>query len=151
MNDQSYVLNPINGATASVLRAKGGPIYVADNHPGYPCRQCLEDAQVGEELVLVSHDPFGKDSVYRSASPIFLHRSPCSPTVQAEGKLPIQLTRRQLSVRSFDEDEMMISAEAINGTTLLDTINSFFADERSHRLHVHNASRGCWAVAIDRR
>ncbi len=150
MNTQSYVLNPIDDVTAAALREQGGPTYIADECPGYPCRQCLQDAQIGDELVLVSHDPFERDSEYRSASPIFLHRAPCSPPESTNGELPPQLTRRQLSVRSFDENEMMIDAAVIDGTALGNTINGFFADERSHRIHVHNASRGCWAVAVDR-
>lgn len=150
MNDQNFVLTPIDDVTAAALRERGGPTYVADEHPGFPCRQCLKDAQIGEELVLVSHDPFAKDSEYRSASPIFLHCSPCLPAVQIDGKLPMQLTRRQLSIRSFDEDEMMINADVIDGSALHDTIDRFFADEQAHRIHVHNASRGCWAVAVDR-
>ncbi len=150
MNDQRFALTPIDDATATMLRERGGPSYVADEHPGYPCRQCLRDAEIGEQLVLVSHDPFTKDSEYRSASPIFLHSSPCLPAGQTNSELPIQLTRRQLSVRSFDDDEMMIAAEVIDGTALEDTIKILFSDTRAHRIHVHNASRGCWAVAVDR-
>ena len=74
--------------------------------PGYPCRQCLEDAAVGDELILVSHDPFEHESPYRSASPIFLHREPCQAPPDAAA-LPAQRTRRQLSVRVFDRDESM--------------------------------------------
>ena len=107
------------------------------------------NADVGEELILVSHDPFATDSAYRSASPIFLHRRPCTPAVIGR-ELPNQLTRRQLSVRSFDADEMMIDAVVIDGSALEATIDRFFGNEKSHRLHVHNATRGCWAVAVDR-
>ena len=150
MEYSNYLLSPINEEAAAELRKRGGTIHVADEHPGYPCRQCLLDAQVGEELLLVSHDPFVTESEYRSASPIFLHRSPCAPSLAA-GELPRQLTQRQLSVRSFDADEMMIDAAVIDGARLDDTIARFFADEDSHRIHVHNATRGCWAVTIDRR
>ena len=110
---------------------------------------CLRDAQPGEELILVSHDPFVTDSPYRSASPIFLHRAACAPPTSMH-VLPDQLTRRQLSVRSFDSDEMMIDAAVIDGDDLEATITSFFDDAEAHRIHVHNATRGCWAVIIDR-
>ncbi len=96
---------------------------------------------VGDELILVSHDPFGTESPYRSASPIFLHRTSCQPYVM-EPVLPEQLTRRQLSVRSFDHEEMMIDAAVIDGTDLEFTIQRFFADTASDQIHVHNATRG---------
>jgi hypothetical protein len=149
MNDSTFVLRPISPSDADALRQRGGPMYVADEHPGYPCRQCLRDAAVGDELILVSHDPFGTESPYRSASPIFLHRTSCRPYVIEPG-LPEQLTRRQLSVRSFDSEEMMIDAAVIDGTDLESTIQRFFADPNSNQVHVHNATRGCWAVAVDR-
>ena len=149
MRSESYRLQPIDPATADVLRAIGGPLDVATEYPGYPCRQCLRDADIGDELVLVSYDPFTMDTPYRSASPIFLHRTPCEPTDDLQ-KLPRQLTGRQLSVRSFDPEEMMIDAAVIDGEDLEETIRCFFTDERSQRIHVHNATRGCWAVSIDR-
>ena len=75
-----FTISPIDARTADRLRAAATVVRVADESPGYPCRQCLRDAEVGEELVLVSYDPFegfGEHSPYRSASPIFLHRDDC--------------------------------------------------------------------------
>lgn len=152
MHDTNHVLRPIDPDEADALRAHGGPTYVADQRPGYPCRQCLRDADLGDELVLVSHDPFEAGSPYRSASPIFLHRTSCEPYDPADHpETPAQLTVRQLSVRSFDPDEMMIDAAVIDGRDLDRTIRRFFDDDAAHRIHVHNASRGCWAVAVERR
>lgn len=148
METTSYALRPISNSDATRLRDKSGPIYVADSVPGYPCRQCLRDAEIGEELILVSHDPFQNDSPYRSASPIFLHRTPCQPASTAE--LPLQLTRRQLSVRSFDDKEMMIDAKVIDGTNLAETLDVFFSKSSTARVHVHNAERGCWATDVER-
>lgn len=149
MDTHAPRLSPISSEDADALRRRGGHIYIADHKPGYPCRQCLRDADVGEEVVLVSHDPFTTDSPYRSASPIFLHRDACRPPRDLH-EVPEQLTIRRLSVRSFDRDEMMIDATVIDGHELGDTISRLFADRTAQRLHVHNAERGCWAVTIDR-
>ncbi len=147
--NQVYEIVPIAATKADELRQAGGDLYVADAVPGYPCRQCLQDAEVGEELILVSHDPFESDSPYRSSSPIFLHATACTPPDSGEG-LPLQLTRRQLSVRSFDADEMMIDAAVIDGQDLDATIRTFFDDRSADVVHVHNATRGCWATAVAR-
>ena len=149
MNPRTFQLQPIDPSMAADLRALGGVTYVADTKPGYPCRQCLCDAEIGEELILVSHDPFTSQSPYRSASPIFLHRHDCAPPTDTH-ELPTQLTGRQLSVRSFDDNEMMIDAAVIDGRQLSDTIGRFFSDDGSQRIHVHNATRGCWAVSVER-
>lgn len=149
MPTQNYRLRPIDPAATDALRASGGTVHVATEQPGFPCRQCLRDAEVGDELLLVSHDPFTADTPYRSASPIFLHRDPCVPP-QDLYELPTQLTERQLSVRSFDPDEIMIDATVIDGHHLQATIGLFFTAQQSHSIHVHNATRGCWAVTIER-
>lgn len=146
----THVLRPIPATEADRLRDQGGDVYVADTMPGFPCRQCLRDAEVGEELILVSYDPFGADSPYRSASPIFLHRSPCSTQIDDGDDLPEQLTRRQLSVRAFDRKAMMLDAAVIDGSDLEATIAQMLGEPSTDHLHIHNASRGCWAVAVER-
>ncbi len=150
---RTYVIVAIDPITADELRAAHtadvGPVTVADEHPGYPCRQCLRDADVGDELILVSHDPFDGDSPYRSASPIFLHRVSCAPAASTD-ELPDQLTRRLLSVRAFDARRMMIDAAVIDGSQLGPTIDRLLANDAAHHLHVHNATRGCWAARVDR-
>ena len=148
MNNTEYELCPISDSEADRLRKAGGDIYIADSVPGYPCRQCLCDAEIGEELILVSYDPFLTESPYRSASPIFLHRSSCEPAGGAE--LPLQLTRRQLSVRSFDAAEVMIDAEVIDGAGLDAALNRFFGSDETARVRIHNAGRGCWATDVRR-
>lgn len=145
----NYRLDPIDPITADHLRAAGGQRFVADTMPGYPCRQCLRDAEVGEVLILVSHDPFSVDSPYRASSPIFLHELPCDPPTDRTD-LPEQLTGRQLSVRAFDREAMMIDAAVIDGHDLDEQLRRFFDDEATSDIHVHNATRGCWATSVTR-
>jgi hypothetical protein len=144
-----YVLDPIDPTAANKLRANGGIRYVADSVPGYPCRQCLRDADIGEALILVSHDPFTTDSPYRSASPIFLHEAPCAPPANLH-ELPDQLTVRQLSVRAFDGNTLIRDAAVIDGIDLDTQLRRFFDDSDTSFVEIHNASRGCWATTVQR-
>ncbi|MGZ4804953.1 MAG: DUF1203 domain-containing protein [Ilumatobacteraceae bacterium] len=146
--NNTYVIAGIDPAIADELRARGGIGYVADEHPGWPCRQCLRDAEIGEEMILVSHDPFTTTSPYRSASPIFLHRSPCTPARSVE--LPEQLARRRLSVRAFDASAMMLDAALVDGRDLPATIQHLLDDPAVDHLHVHNEPRGCFAARVER-
>lgn len=148
--DTTFTLEPIAPAAADALRALGGPRYIADAKPGFPCRQCLLDAEIGEEMLLVSHDPFTVDSPYRSASPIFLHQEPCSGPVETTS-VPEQFRVRQLSVRAFDPEAMMVDAAVIDGADLAATLDRFFADPSIEHAHVHFAGRGCWGSRIGRR
>ena len=147
----AFRLRPIDPVEADRLRARwaDSSVCVADEKPGFPCRQCLRDAEIGDELVLVSHDPFIIDSPYRSASPIFLHRKACSPPDDLHA-LPEQLMVRQLSVRAFDGNALMIDAAIVQGDHLAGALDRMFEDAKCDHVHVHNATRGCWAVRVDR-
>jgi Protein of unknown function (DUF1203) len=138
----------IDPTTADELRSQGGIVYVSDSKPGYPCRQCLRDAEIGEEVLLVSHDPFTVSSPYRCASPIFIHSASCTPHASAD--LPEQLTRGSRSVRAFDKSAMMLDAALIDGEDLSAAIDRLFDNPDVDHLHVHNEPRGCWAARIDR-
>ena len=132
MSTAAFLVAGIDAATANRLRVAAHVVRVADESPGYPCRQCLRDAELDEELVLVSYDPFDRagidadDSPYRSASPIFLHRHDCGGRFDTAA-LPDQLTLRQLSVRAFDGEAMMHDGRVIPGNDLGDTIAEMFA------------------------
>ena len=147
----TFELVPIDPAVAEWLRSghPDAPVVVVTETPGYPCRQCLRDADPGDELVLVSYDPFTVTSPYRSASPIFLHRHACPPPDDRH-TVPEQLAVRQVSARAFDAAAMMIDAVIVPGTELAATLDRFFADPATDHVHVHNATRGCWAVRVDR-
>ncbi len=142
----TFELLPLDPITAGELRAQPNPLlYTADTMPGYPCRQCLRDAEVGDELILVSHDPFTTDSPYRTCSPIFLHRHDCAATLDAD-VIPMQILRRQLSVRAFDDQEMMVDAAVIDGADAATTLVRFFGSAEVDHVDIHNATRGCWAA-----
>jgi hypothetical protein len=143
-----FTIDAIPAEVAERLRAGATVVHVADESPGYPCRQCLRDAEVGEELVLVSYDPFAgfvHDSPYRSASPIFLHRDGCGDRVDSS-QVPDQLARRQLSVRTFDSAATMLDGRVLDGADLAATLGELFAIPGADRVHIHNAGRGCFAA-----
>lgn len=145
---RTFIVGGIDPMEADRLRAHGGVEYEADTTPGYPCRQCLLDAEIGDEMLLVSYDPFTASSPYRCTSPIFIHKHPCASHDHRD--LPVQLTGRTLSVRGFDSAAMMMDAALIEGGDLRDTIEMLFENSSIDHLHVHNASRGCFAARVER-
>ena len=148
----TFLVHAVDPAEADRLRAAGGLVRVADSSPGWPCRQCLRDADVGEELLLVSYDPFDRASAspYRTPSPIFLHRAPCPPAAPTP-ELPVQLTSRRLSLRAFDDAALMIDGRVVDGADLADALHEVLADPAVATVHVHNAGPGCYAARVTRR
>ena len=146
----SHVIHALDPAAAGRLRAAHrGPVVDVDVSPGYPCRCCLEDAAVGERVVLVSHDPFELRSPYRSASPIWLHADGCEPYGRSD-EVPAMLRHRPLSIRAFDGWEMMVGARTVADGGLEEGLDELFADPAVASVHVHNAAPGCWNCVVRR-
>src|SRR5581483_4738882 len=120
-------------------------VVVADEPDSYPCRRCLQDASVGEHLLLISYDPFLGESPYRGAGPIYVHERACEPFA-ALGEIPEQLRRRLLSLRAYDSRHMLTGAEVVEGKHLTQTVETLFDDPSAQYIHVHNARPGCFAA-----
>lgn len=121
----------------------------ADTPVGFPCRVTLEDVEPGADVLLVNYEHLRTATPYRSAHAIFV-REGADRAARYENTVPEQLARRLLSVRAFDEADMMTAAEVIDGGELDALIARLFADPAAAYLHVHNAKRGCFAARVDR-
>jgi hypothetical protein len=135
--------------TDEELARRGGRRVVAASKPGYPCRVSLQDADVGERLLLLpfTHQPV--DSPYRSTGPIYV-RENARQAELAVGEVPDLLRRRLLSVRSYDAAGMMTDAAVVEGRDLETVVDRMLGDEKTEYLHVHNAKPGCFNCRIDR-
>jgi Protein of unknown function (DUF1203) len=122
---------------------------VADESPGYPCRVSLEDAGVGEELLLLSYAHQTAHSPYRANGPIYVRKNAVTQAVLAN-EVPQSFRLRLLSVRAYDYAHFMVDAEVIEGVELESVIAKFFINKQVAYLHVHNARRGCYAGRVDR-
>ncbi|MEZ5930385.1 MAG: DUF1203 domain-containing protein [Alphaproteobacteria bacterium] len=135
--------------TDDVLRAHGARRMVVDACPGFPCRVSLEDAAVGENVLLLNYEHQAAATPYRSSHAIFVRERAVQAKPQPD-EVPLQLRRRLLSVRAFDVDGMMIEAEVVEGAALVPVVERMFAREAVSYLHAHNAKPGCYAARIDR-
>ena len=120
-----------------------------DKKPGFPCRVTLEDADIGESVLLLNYEHLGVDSPYRSAHAIFVQEGAitCPPFVN---EIPEQLVLRVLSIRAFDRDGMMVDADVVDGKGSEPVIKGLLAIRDVDYLHIHNAKPGCYAARVDR-
>ncbi|HVJ40931.1 MAG TPA: DUF1203 domain-containing protein [Dongiaceae bacterium] len=147
-------LEPFKAAFAlsdAELLAQGMRRYVADSKPGFPCRVTLEDAEPGEEVILLSyaHQPADR-SPYRAEGPIFV-RQAAKASYQNQAEIPPVLPGRLLSLRGYDADDLMVEAEVVEGGDLEAELGKFFSSDAVAYIHIHYARRGCFACRVDRR
>ena len=135
--------------TDDALRAHGARRMVVDEYPGFPCRVSLEDATVGESVLLLNHEHQPAASPYQSSHAIFVRERAVEANLQPN-EVPDQLKRRLLSIRAFDTEGMMIDADVVEGTDLEHIVERMLANQSVSYLHVHNAKPGCYAARVDR-
>ena len=123
--------------------------YTANEHPGFPCRVTLDDAQSGEEVILLNFEHLPVESPYRASHAIYV-RTNATRKYEGRDEVPPALARRLLSVRGFDSEGFMVSGEIVDGAILAPYIEAQFADTGVAYLHAHYARRGCFAARIDR-
>ena len=154
MNFQVSALNPdkfsdLFGLDDDALRARGAVRMQVDAHPGFPCRVSLQDANVGETVLLLNHEHLAANSPYRSRHAIFV-REGVEQARPAVNELPESLRIRLLSIRAFDDHGMMVDADVARGAEADEIIRQMLAKETVSYLHIHNAKPGCYAARVDR-
>lgn len=135
--------------SAAQLRAIRASRQVASANPGFPCRVSLQDAQVGEDLILLPYEHHAVDSPYRSSGPIFVRRDAREASL-APGELPGCLPGRLLSLRAYDAGHLMVAATVCAGRAVADEIGRHFAQSAVAYIHLHNAKPGCFSCAVHR-
>jgi hypothetical protein len=140
---------PLFTLTDDELAARNIVRRVVDRFPGFPCRVSLEDAPVGETVLLLNYEHQPAGSPYRSSHAIFV-REGAQTATPGVNEIPEVLSRRLLSVRGFDAHGFMVKADVVKGAALAAAIEEFFAVENIAYLHLHNAKPGCYAARVDR-
>ena len=120
----------------------------ADDPFGFPCRITLEDAQPGEQLILVNHVHHEVETPYRSAFAIFV-RENAEPAVY-EDTCPPCFAGRTLSLRGFDREGALAKAKLAAPGEADEAIRALLADPGIAYINAHNAAAGCFAARIER-
>ena len=140
---------PLFALDDAALARVGASRAIADDATGFPCRVSLAHAAPGEALVLLSFEHQGAHSPYRAAGPIFVRKA-ATRAFDAVNTIPEPLLTRLLSVRAYDQQNLIVVADVVDGKALASMIEIFFNRADVAYLHVHYARRGCYACRIDR-
>jgi hypothetical protein len=131
------------------LVARGMRWMHSDAPVGFPCRISLEDAPVGEPVLLLPFTHQDGRSPYRASGPIFVRRGR-KQAARIVNALPPYLTLRPLSVRAYDAADEMVDADIVDGAAAAPLIDRYLSRADVSYLHLHFARRGCFACRVDR-
>ena len=141
--DHLYSMSPEQLTAQNIIER------TASNNTGFPCRVSLENAEVGEKLLLVNFEHLPVDSPYRSRHAVYVRRNAKTAHLESN-QIPDGMLMNLFSVRGFDNDGIMLEADVCEGTQLETAINTAFANPAVEYLHLHYAKAGCYAARVDR-
>ena len=121
----------------------------ADSATGFPCRVSLEDAKVGEELLLTHFVSHPVETPFRSAFAIYVRRDATAPASFTD-QVPEMLARRTLALRGFDSHGMLRAAMLAAPGEADGAIRDLLGNSEVRMIHAHNAAYGCFLAAIER-
>ena len=122
---------------------------VSGAQPGYPCRVSLVDADVGDELLLLTFPHQPAASPYNASGPIYVRKGARQRRVEA-GVIPEYVRSRLMSVRAYDAAHMIVDASVCEGSEAAPEIERLFGNDRVAYIHLHNARRGCFSCRVER-
>ncbi len=122
----------------------------ADSPVGFPCRVLLEDAKVGDTLLLLNHEYQPAETPYRGRHAIFVNEAARAPKTFVDEVPPVLGVRTAIALRAFDAADMIIDADVVPGPRVEPAILRLFENPRTVYIQAHNAGRGCFAARIDR-
>ncbi|HST30127.1 MAG TPA: DUF1203 domain-containing protein [Chthoniobacterales bacterium] len=120
-----------------------------DAKPGFPCRVSLQDAEIGETVILLPFVHHSVDSPYRASGPIFVRENAREADLDV-GEIPEVVSTRTMSVRAYDKNSMMIDGAVVPGSEIKAHIEKLFADPKIAYRHLHNAGAGCYSCSVER-
>jgi len=138
------------GLSDEALAAEGVVRYQVDAPVGFPCRVTLEDAPVGESVLLLNYEHQPAETPYRSRHAIFVREGAAETRSFVDEVPPVLSVRPFISLRAFDEAGMMLDAAIAPGAELAPVIERLLNVPGVSYLHAHNAGRGCYAARIER-
>ena len=140
---------PLFDLDDAALRALGARRRVATAAQGFPCRISLQDAEIGDELLLLPFEHLAEDSPYRASGPIYVRRG-AQPRQPEPGEVPPYVSARQISLRGYSARHLMVDALVCEGADVAAQIEAMFTDPKIAYAHLHNARPGCYSCRAER-
>ncbi|MEM7060196.1 MAG: DUF1203 domain-containing protein [Pseudomonadota bacterium] len=131
------------------LKTRKAVRQVVAEKPGTPCRVSMQDADVGDTVILVNYEHQPETTPYRASHAIFV-REGAEQVQPSVNEVPDVIQSRLISLRCFDEDHMITHADVLQGAVLSSALSKVFDDDRIAYAHIHYAKPGCFAASVHR-
>lgn len=140
---------PLFGLDDQALAERGALRRLIREGDTIPERVELRDAPVGTHVLLVNYTHQPARNPYHACHAIFIREGAVTPASIIDA-IPDVLAKRLISLRAFDGNDVLVTAEVVPGQDLERLILDFLARPDIAYLHAHFAGPGCFAALIQR-
>lgn len=137
------------GLSDAKLRVLNIVRYTVDETPGFPDRIEMREGRIGETMLLLNHIYQPANSPYKASHAVFVLEG-ATHKFDEINTIPEVMQHRILSLRAFDANGMMISADLAEGPKVEPLIQTQIALPNTAYIHAHNAKQGCYSGLIER-
>jgi hypothetical protein len=140
---------PLFALDASALADRGARLVIADADHIFPCRVSLEDARVGDRLLLTNYTSHDVATPYRCSYAVIVREDAVAPQPFVDS-VPAVFEGRPLGLRGFDGEGNLVDARlALPGGSAKAILELLSLSEIAY-IDAHNAAHGCFAARIQR-
>ena len=139
---------PLFALSDEELKARNIVRDVAANKPGYPCRVSLQNAEIGERVLLLNYEHQPANSPFRASHAIYVREGVETAQPQPDEVPEALAASPMLSVRAFSADGMIQTAELTPGADAAAVFDALLARDDVAYLQAHYAKYGCFAATI---
>lgn len=139
---------PLFGLSEAELAERGATRVVAED-TRFPCRVSLQDADIGETMILLNHVSNDVRGPYRATHAILVREEAedCEPLVDS---IPPVFAQRTLSLRGFDANGDLVASRVSAPDGHDRAIRELLSDPQVDHIDAHNAGHGCFSARIER-
>ncbi len=137
------------GLSDEALAEHGAERRIADRAGALPDRITMQDAEPGEAMILLNHTYQTAKSPYFGTHAIFVKEG-ATQTYEAVDEIPPVMAHRLLSLRGFNDRDLIADGRVVEGRDAAATINEMFENPAIRYIHAHNAGHGCFSGLVER-
>ena len=123
---------------------------VASDGEGNPCRHCLQEIPLGEEMLVLAYRPFKNLQPYAEVGPIFLCAAGCERYPETS-IAPEHYKQREMLVRGYDAEDRIVygTGKVIPVPNLEKEALSLLEVPRVKYLHARSPTNNCYHFKIE--
>ena len=142
-------LDPAAFADTDALIAAGAIRMTVDKPNAFPCRVSLEDAEPGDEVLLLNFVSADVPTPFRASHAIFIKEDAAEAPLYKDMAPPF-LAARTTSLRGFDGAGMIRAATLAPPGDADAGLRGLFEDEEIVHVDIHAAAWGCFLARAER-